>query len=177
MYVSIRSSITDMPVPNTSIDQIVAAISAFFWPKIFFDFLTKNLDAAVKPVPILQILNLVFAFVTLAYEWPLKWVAGTQLQRSMVARLLWLPLASLSAVLLYQGTNAALYYLIGVGVYLWAYSEGEVSSGNRWNSCLYRMSILTWLHRSCARYHGLCPNGRIGKCSLPRLLMPGWHDL
>lgn len=45
----------------------------------------------------------------------------------MVARLLWLPLASLSAVLLYQGTNAALYYLIGVGIYFWAYSEGEVS--------------------------------------------------
>jgi hypothetical protein len=45
----------------------------------------------------------------------------------MVARLLWLPLATLSAVLLYQTTNAALYYLIGCGVYFWAYSEGEVS--------------------------------------------------
>jgi hypothetical protein len=45
----------------------------------------------------------------------------------MVARLLWLPLATLSAVLLYQTTNAALYYVIGCGVYFWAYSEGEVS--------------------------------------------------
>jgi hypothetical protein len=44
-----------------------------------------------------------------------------------VARLLWLPLATLSAVLLYQTTNAALYYVIGCGVYFWAYSEGEVS--------------------------------------------------
>ena len=34
----------------------------------------------------------------------------------------------LSAVLLYQATNAALYYIIGVGVYFWAFSEGEVSS-------------------------------------------------
>jgi hypothetical protein len=45
-----------------------------------------------------------------------------------VARLLWLPLATLSAVLLYQTTNAALYYLIGCGIYFWAYSEGEVSA-------------------------------------------------
>jgi len=44
----------------------------------------------------------------------------------MVARMLWLPLATLSAVLLYQTTNAAVYYLIGCGVYFWAYSEGEV---------------------------------------------------
>jgi hypothetical protein len=65
--------------------------------------------------------------VCLAYEWPLRWVAGSNLHRSMVARLLWLPLGALSAVLLYQTTNAALYYLIGCGVYFWAYSEGEVS--------------------------------------------------
>jgi hypothetical protein len=29
--------------------------------------------------------------------------------------------------MLYQTTNAALYYLIGCGIYFWAYSEGEVS--------------------------------------------------
>lgn len=44
----------------------------------------------------------------------------------MIARLVWLPLASLSAVLLYQTTNAALYHLIGCGIYFWAYCEGEV---------------------------------------------------
>ena len=38
-----------------------------------------------------------------------------------------LPLWALAAVLMYQGTNAALYYLVGEAVYLWAYSEGEVS--------------------------------------------------
>lgn len=40
---------------------------------------------------------------------------------------MWLPLASLSSLLLYQATNPALYYFIAVGVYFWAYSEGEVS--------------------------------------------------
>lgn len=41
---------------------------------------------------------------------------------------MWLPLASLSSLLLYQATNPALYYFIAVGVYFWAYSEGEVSN-------------------------------------------------
>jgi len=65
--------------------------------------------------------------LNLAYEWPLKLVAGTSTHRSIELRLLWFPLAALSAALLYQGTNSALYYIIGCGVYLWAYSEGEVS--------------------------------------------------
>lgn len=45
----------------------------------------------------------------------------------MEARLVLYPLSSLAALLLYQGTNPGLYYLIGLGVYFWAYSEGEVS--------------------------------------------------
>ena len=36
------------------------------------------------------------------------------------------PLAALVALLLYQGTNAGLYYLIGTGVWFWAFGEGEV---------------------------------------------------
>ena len=119
---------TDMLRSNQVPDQLAGAIEGFFWPKFFFDFLTKNFDSAVKPVPILQVINVVIAIICLAYEWPLRWVAGTHLHRSIVARLLLLPLATLSAVLLYQTTNAALYYLIGCGIYFWAYSEGEVSA-------------------------------------------------
>lgn len=62
-----------------------------------------------------------------AWEWPLGALAGSSLHRSMEARLVALPLAGLAAALIYQGTNPALYYLIGMGVYFWAYSEGEVS--------------------------------------------------
>lgn len=78
-------------------------------------------------MPILQALNLIFGLIGLAYEWPLKFVAGTTIHRSMEVRLLWLPLTCLCSVLLYQATNAALYYFIGCMVYFWAYSEGEVS--------------------------------------------------
>ncbi|GAB7364674.1 hypothetical protein MBLNU230_g5476t1 [Neophaeotheca triangularis] len=112
--------------------QIAAAIEGFFWPKIFFDFLTKNLDGAVKPAPILQVFNLVFGILTFAYEWPLKYVAGTAIHGSMEVRLMWLPLTCLSSVLLYQATNAALYYFIGCVVYFWAYSEGEIICAVPW---------------------------------------------
>ncbi len=93
---------------------------------MFWDFLTKNLDGAVKPIPVLQVLNLLLGFLALAWEWPLKWIAGTNVHRSVEARLVVYSLSSLVAVLLYQGTNPALYYLIGIGVYLWAFVEGEV---------------------------------------------------
>ena len=107
----------------------LASLSGFFWPKIFWDFLTKNLDGAVRPFPILQIINLLMALGALAWEWPIRPLAGTGLHRSIEARLVVYPLFALGAALLYQGTNAALYYVIGMGVYFWAFSEGEVSLG------------------------------------------------
>ena len=94
--------------------------------EIFFDFLTTNFDGAVKPVPILQTINIIFGIITFVYEWPLKFVAGTPLHRSIEFRLFWLPLMSLGCSLMYQAMDPALYYLIGLVVYFWAYSEGEV---------------------------------------------------
>jgi len=131
MFLSEAPSLTCQS-PNTSIDQIVAAISAFFWPKIFFDFLTKNLDCAVKPVPILQVINLVIGLTSLAYELPLGLLAGTRIQRSLELRLFWFPLASLASVLLYQATNPAMYYLFGTAVYFWAYGDGEIVCAEPW---------------------------------------------
>lgn len=109
-------------------DQIAASLEGFFWPKIFWDFLTTNFDPAVKPIPILQTINLIFGIAALAWEWPLKFFAGSAFHRSFEARLVLIPLLALAAVLMYQSTNAALYYLIGEGIYFWAFSEGEVSN-------------------------------------------------
>lgn len=64
--------------------------------------------------------------VGIAWEWPLKPFAGLGPHRSIEARLIIYPLSALLAALLYQGIDPALYYLIGIGVYFWAYSEGEV---------------------------------------------------
>ncbi|PGG97140.1 hypothetical protein AJ80_09734 [Polytolypa hystricis UAMH7299] len=112
--------------------QIAAGIHGFFWPKVFWDFLTKNLDPAVKPIPILQILNVIFGIIGFAWEWPLKYVAGTTFHRSIEIRLLVFPLSTLVAALLYQGTNPAIYYIVGMAVYFWAYSEGEVVCAEPW---------------------------------------------
>ncbi|KAI9806403.1 MAG: hypothetical protein M1833_003590 [Piccolia ochrophora] len=115
-----------------SMYQVAAAIEGFFWPKIFWDFLTKNLDGAVKPFPVLQIINLVLGLGGLAWEWPLKYLAGTAFHRSIEARLVIYPLSALAAALLYQATNPALYYLIGLGAYFWAFSEGEIVCEEPW---------------------------------------------
>ncbi|OTB06664.1 hypothetical protein M426DRAFT_9442 [Hypoxylon sp. CI-4A] len=112
--------------------QIAAALESFFWPKIFFDFLTKTLDPAVKPVPALQIINLLFGIFIFAWEWPLGLIAGSALHRSMEARLASFPLASLAAILIYQGTNPAIYYIVAMMVYFWAYSEGEIICAKPW---------------------------------------------
>ena len=77
-------------------------------------------------MPALQVLNIVLGVVGLCWEWPLGFLAGTGLHRSIEARLIIYPLSALCALLIYQGTNAGLYYIIGMGAYFWAYSEGEV---------------------------------------------------
>jgi hypothetical protein len=117
---------------DKTLDQIAAAFEGFFWPKIFWDFLTKNLDGIVKPIPILQVINLLMGISGLAWEWPLPFLSGTAIHRSLEARLVILPLFSLAALLLYQGTNAGLYYLVGMAVYFWAFAEGESICPTPW---------------------------------------------
>lgn len=112
--------------------QVGAAIECFIWPKIFWDFLTRTLDGAVRPAPVLQIINLVMGIFMFSLEWPLSFIAGSGFHRSLEVRLAILPLTALSAVLIYQGTNAALYYLIGMIVYFWGYSEGEMICATPW---------------------------------------------
>jgi len=120
-------------VLTAAVYQIAASIEGFFWPKIFWDFLTKNLDGAVKPIPFLQIINLLFGLIILTWEWPLKYIAGTTIHRSIETRLVIFPVAALAASLLYQATNPAIYYVVGMGVYFWAYSEGEVIAAEAWS--------------------------------------------
>lgn len=83
-------------------------------------------------MPVLQILNLLLGIICLAWEWPLPLLAGTGLHRSIEARLIIYPLAALCALLIYQGTNSGLYYIVGMMAYFWAYSEGEVVCPEPW---------------------------------------------
>ena len=154
------------PLTNHGVaDQVAAAVEAFFWPKIFFDFLTKTLDPAVKPFPVLQVLNLVFGIIMLLWEWPLGLLAGSSLHRSLEARLAALPLVALAAALLYQGTNAAIYYLIGMVVYFWAYSEAEVRthSRNRLRWLGDRVRVANSPSRSSVPSRGPCRKDCLGQ--------------
>ncbi|ROT40034.1 PRO41 protein, partial [Sodiomyces alkalinus F11] len=112
--------------------QVAAAIEGFFWPKIFWDFLTTTLDSAVKPVPALQVINLVLGIFMFLLEWPLPWIAGSAIHRSLEFRLVLLPLTTLAASLLYQATNPAIYYIVALVIYFWAYSEGELICAKPW---------------------------------------------
>jgi len=108
---------------------------------------------AVKPFPALQIINLILGLIGLAWEWPLKFIAGSNLHRSIEARLAIYPLNVVAALILYQGTNAGLYFLIGLGVYFWAYSEGEV-----------RQPALSSITLECNREVGISVLTRIARC-------------
>ncbi|CCX04666.1 Similar to hypothetical protein [Tuber melanosporum Mel28]; acc. no. XP_002835895 [Pyronema omphalodes CBS 100304] len=123
----IKNHLARLIILTAATYQIAAGIHGIFWPKIFWDIFTKVLDPVVKPFPILQILNILFGLLGLAWEYPLPiLVPNSSFHRSIGARLAIYPLSVFVAVLLYQGTNAAIYYLVGLVVYFWAYNEGEI---------------------------------------------------
>jgi len=114
------------------VDHVLAVIECYIWPKIFWDFLTKTLDPLVKPAPVLQTASLLASLALLALEWPLDMIAGSRVHRSLAFRLAVLPAMALLGILLYQATNAALYYTIAECMYIGAYRRREVS----WNSAM-----------------------------------------
>lgn len=123
-----RQSYTPYPANRTT-DQTAASLHAFFWPKILFDFSTPIFNPLVKPIPILQTLNLLSGLCMLCWEYPLPKLAGTKVHGSIEARLMVLPLLVLECMLMYQGTNAAIWYAVGLGVYWWGLWEGEREVG------------------------------------------------
>ena len=104
---------------------MAASVQGIIWPKIFWEFLTKKFDGAVTPFPILPVINLALSLLVLAWEWPLKFLAGTILHKSIKAKLIALPFPILAAALIYQGTDPAIYYLVGIGIDFWAAKRGE----------------------------------------------------
>lgn len=95
---------------------------------------TKALNPAVTPIPILQIFNIIVGLLGLCWEYPLPYlIPNTSLHRSIAARLFIYPISVVLAALIYQGTNAAIYYIVGLIVYFWGYSEGEVRHPEQYN--------------------------------------------
>ncbi|KAK3377445.1 PRO41 protein [Podospora didyma] len=112
--------------------HILAAIQGFSWPKIFWDFSIKALDPLVRPVPVLQTVNLLAGLAMLALELPLRLVAGSSIHRSIGFRLAVLPLVALPGILLYHATNAVAYYSVAEVIYFSAYKRREVITPEPW---------------------------------------------
>ncbi|KAA8910748.1 hypothetical protein FN846DRAFT_757550, partial [Sphaerosporella brunnea] len=122
----IKNHLARLIILTAATYQVAAGIYGIFWPKIFWDYFTQSLNGAVKPFPILQIFNILFGLIGLAWEYPLPIIIpNSSFHRSIGARLAIYPLSVFLAALLYQGTNAAIYYLVGIALYFWAYSQGE----------------------------------------------------
>ena len=110
-------------------DQVLAAVHAFFWPKTYWDVFSAKIEFLVTP-PILQVLALFCGALTLVIEYPPQKVASLVSRDSIYWRLLLTFLnASLSA-LLYQGTDAALYHVIALGIFVYTrrYRQSEASN-------------------------------------------------
>jgi len=123
----IKNHLARLIILTAAAYQVAAGVHGIFWPKIFWDMFTKSLDSVVKPFPALQVFNILFGIMGLCWEYPLPFlIPNTGLHRSIASRLAFYPISILAAALLYQGTNAAIYYLVGLVIYFWAYSEGEI---------------------------------------------------
>lgn len=120
------------PYEVNDIGHSIASIMALFWPKVFFDFITKRIDILVSPVPILQLVNLFLSVVMMALEWPLQRIARSAIQQSLSSRLIILPFVSCISFLLYQASDVALYYLVGSAIYWSAYKDGEKIRTQDW---------------------------------------------
>ena len=134
---------------------------------------TKALDPAVKPIPVLQILNVLAGLFGLCWEYPLPiLIPNTALHRSIAARLFLYPISVVLAALIYQGTNAAIYYLVGLIVYFWGYTEGEVShtTTSAFNSSARKLTVDICRLFAC---HGKSPHAGL-PLPLCRLLIN--HD-
>jgi hypothetical protein len=102
-----------------------------------------------------------------ALELPVKPLAGTLVHQSIEFRLMLMPLLALPAIIMYQGTNAALYYLVGEIMYFWAYSDGEVRSA----ASFLRHADSS---RSSARNRGRFQNARAKRRYLQHSLADGF---
>jgi len=98
--------------------------------------------AIIVKVPFIQIMTMIVGLLILALEWPLPPLKGTRLHRSIPLRVVLLSFQSSFALLFYQvgpsvvilfvllnsvlqGTNASLYSLIAVTLYIRALNRGE----------------------------------------------------
>lgn len=128
---------------TASIYLVWAGYWGIFYRKYFWDFVDGTLrdPGGLQPgpsalplvkvivqAPVLQILLILSALATLMVELPAPFLKGTALTRSLLPRLLMLISQSVLGILVYQGTNGAIYSMIAAFGYGIAMMHGELLS-------------------------------------------------
>lgn len=83
------------------------------------------MDILVKPVPILQLINILFGLFILSWAWPLPITQLVKLFEKVLYRVFTVSFAIILCFSLYGNGDAVLYYIISIILYLWAYVQRE----------------------------------------------------
>jgi len=112
-----------------------------FFRKFFWDFIggtvhkpggiqpSPNVDLFITLIvraPVIQIFAMIVGLIIIALEYPLPFIKGRAIHRSIILRIVMLVFQTSLCILFYQGTNAAIWSLIAAGCYTRAQVLGEV---------------------------------------------------
>jgi len=125
---------------TASVYTVWSSFYAFLYRKFFWDFVDGIVRdpggiqpgksalpfvAVIVKVPIVQIFAMLTGMTLIALEFPLPPLRKTAIHRSFVVRIMLLIQQAALTILLYQGTNAAIYSLIALLGYTRAIMRGE----------------------------------------------------
>lgn len=79
----------------------------------------------IVKAPVIQVISIVLAGFIIALEFPVPYLKGTKLHRTIALRIPLLLVQAFFTVLFYQGTNGAIWSLIAAGCYARAVMLGE----------------------------------------------------
>jgi hypothetical protein len=128
---------------SASIYLVWASIWGLLYRKFFFDFIDRTYTTGNPPlpmpnvkyapilsvivtIPLIQILAMLMAIITVAFEYPAPFLKGTFMERNFAFKMVWLLMQATLAILFYQGTNAFIWSVIAAGAYARALALGEV---------------------------------------------------
>jgi len=125
---------------TASVYTFWAGFWGLIWRKFFWDFVGGTIRdpgglqappasaifvTLIIRAPVIQVLSIVLAGLIIALEFPVPFLKGTLLYRSIVLRIPLLVTQAFFAILFYQGTNGAIWSLIAAGGYTRAVILGE----------------------------------------------------
>jgi len=125
---------------TASVYTVWSSFWAIFFRKFFWDFVGGTLRdpgglqpakgaaifiTVIVKLPIIQVFAILIGLFMIALEFPLPQLKALSIHRSLILRTVMLVMQASLTILLYQGTNAALWSLIAAGCYVRAQLKDE----------------------------------------------------